>query len=1157
MSKNGQADPSGNKKKKKPKMRHTKDKKRIAHENTKEKSRLEHGETIGGENILRRVGKDIIVAAGLPENESIGGEPAIKPAGDESDKKTDHQAGEDFQSDGENNDHNGRLAGILTAVDRIMPDDRDNVASQAVKHDALETPAAILGAIDEINKMRKKGNRLFFENKDKNDGPISSGTNGSDAAPSNTEKNAETETGKTLDVPEPILSLPLGAKAAINSRPLHESGENAANARLPPGGEAIAETLEKRGYYEILGIGENADENEIKNAYRALAKKYHPDVNVGNRDAEMKFKEANEAYSVLGDPEKRKAYGQKPYAKKRAENDAGTKIAQTAEKNSTAGEIDADAKNEKNFSSGKKKDRFARRALDKGFVLTQAAAHLMPDEQQDENSGTAGIRKMISEGAKIARVIATAEKKPSKLQHEEDGEFLTDGNTPENNSLESAGENVLRIDRPTGEDAHESNLLEEAKNIGNERNTTKNDSMISNGGDTGNSAISGVSRPKSKKEAKIENGIDHKIDKYTAEAEKLEKKIEKAEKKIPKKKIKKIRLAHGEHGRTKRQISFADEKIEKADAKWNREQSRTLSANAGRYAAGNASAFVHGKISESENLAGNTGLKAAHTAQKGLAKTCAAARGVHRHIKNAPYRSLQHLKAREARNRGKLAYQQLLKDNPELRGKSVSRMFQKRRIKKEYAKAFRAAQSGDSKMSAFGTLGAAVGIGAAAASGNGKAFAKAGVDIAFRKSGRVLARAAAPILLKIGLLLLIFASILLLFAMCVSLFNSSAGHVLEAISYTADADDITGASVHMTQLEVELKESIVEAASDLGGLHEFRLVISKPGGGGADMAFEGTLVAPGRGHPYYEAPVYDPPDFDPLALLPYLSAICHDPFEVMAYLTALCGDFKGHDIEDILREIFDAAFSLEITESIEVRTAAVEAWHYETQDLGGMQDLGGYVDGAWVPDWQWVSDWQEVRVGPFEEDMEYEWHCREVALTINSTIGDVLLGRMDDEQQEQYILIMESLGLRQFVGSPFGDNWLGSVSSIYGYRFHPTTLEREMHAGIDIARPEGTPVMCGAQGTVAFAGDKGSYGNTVIVEYIDAESGLGVRLLYAHLAAVDVSTGDSPAAGDVIGTVGQTGTATGPHLHMEISIKENGGEWRTIDPIFFTEPYPS
>ena len=56
---------------------------------------------------------------------------------------------------------------------------------------------------------------------------------------------------------------------------------------------------QKRDYYEVLGIGKNADDAEIKKAYRALAKKYHPDVNPGNAEAETKFKEASEAYLSL------------------------------------------------------------------------------------------------------------------------------------------------------------------------------------------------------------------------------------------------------------------------------------------------------------------------------------------------------------------------------------------------------------------------------------------------------------------------------------------------------------------------------------------------------------------------------------------------------------------------------------------------------------------------------------------------------------------------------------------------------------------------------------------------------------------------------------------------------------------------------------------
>jgi murein DD-endopeptidase MepM/ murein hydrolase activator NlpD len=234
--------------------------------------------------------------------------------------------------------------------------------------------------------------------------------------------------------------------------------------------------------------------------------------------------------------------------------------------------------------------------------------------------------------------------------------------------------------------------------------------------------------------------------------------------------------------------------------------------------------------------------------------------------------------------------------------------------------------------------------------------------------------------------------------------------------------------------------------------------------------------------------------------------ISHSPFELMAYLTATRHIFTFADIEAELRALFAEQYQLSFTPSVETRYR---------------DDVDGDGNPISVP---------------------YDWHVMTVTLTARN-FTDLIFSRMNAEQRMHFDLLMQTRGQRQIVANPFSFSWQPFITSEYGYRIHPIYGTRNLHRGIDIGVPLGTEILAGFDGTVTFAGVSGGFGNVVMIQ---GANGLEAR--YAHMDTISVSAGQDVDMGDVIGTVGNTGTSTGAHLHLEIL--RNG---QFLNPIFFTD----
>lgn len=126
----------------------------------------------------------------------------------------------------------------------------------------------------------------------------------------------------------------------------------------------------------------------------------------------------------------------------------------------------------------------------------------------------------------------------------------------------------------------------------------------------------------------------------------------------------------------------------------------------------------------------------------------------------------------------------------------------------------------------------------------------------------------------------------------------------------------------------------------------------------------------------------------------------------------------------------------------------------------------------------------------------------------------------------------------------------GSVLLPYGWKILPLTGKVGFHSGIDLAAPVGTAVAAMADGTIAFAGQQGDYGNLVVINHAE-----GLQTRYAQLATVTVQTGQTVRRGQTIGTVGTSGrpSSKAPHLHLEVRSRSQMG-WVAENPASVLQP---
>ena len=246
-----------------------------------------------------------------------------------------------------------------------------------------------------------------------------------------------------------------------------------------------------------------------------------------------------------------------------------------------------------------------------------------------------------------------------------------------------------------------------------------------------------------------------------------------------------------------------------------------------------------------------------------------------------------------------------------------------------------------------------------------------------------------------------------------------------------------------------------------------------------------------------------------------LAEVLSRNMDVQAVFSAVGRGFAG-DGSGAAEEVYQAVFHPEASGGAAVETALAMP-----DELPAMDMLREYQTALpdTVPKEETTSEAQPAQESPTQTEV--------------STLAYVLYSDKnlpEDVSLEQVILDFD-----------YCTPVCGTISSPFGYREHPVEGEERFHYGVDLAADTGTTVSCFADGTVTAVGESSSYGKSCIVTH----SG-GYTTLYAHCSHITVSSGAEVARGEKIAEVGETGMATGPHLHFELH--QNGAY---LNPIYY------